>query len=163
MITIRPLATKDNVRMATILRDSLTEFGANKPGTAYFDAATDDMFSLFLKPKSAYWVAELDGNVVGGAGIYATDGLPSDTCELARVYFNPQGRGKGYGQLMIEHCFAEAKQLGYQKIYLETLPELNIAVPLYERLGFEYLDAPLGQTGHFGCNIWMLKTLNEQR
>jgi putative acetyltransferase len=158
MISIRPIAAKDNERMAKILRDSLTEFGANKPGTAYFDAATDDMYSLFQKEKSAYWVAEKNGEIIGGAGIYATDGLPENTCELARVYLDHKARGHGYGQQMIEHCFAHAKDMGYEKIYLETLPELKIAVPLYERLGFEYLDAPLGKTGHFGCDIWMMKT-----
>lgn len=159
MINIRNIQTTDNVAIAQILRDSLTEFGANKPGTAYFDTATDDMFTLFQKEKSAYWIAEKNDKTIGGAGIYATDGLPDDTCELARVYLDGEARGHGYGQQMIEHCFVQAKAMGYKKMYLETMPELKIAVPLYERLGFEYLDAALGATGHFGCGIWMLKQL----
>ena len=54
----------------------LTEFNANKPGTVYFDATTDNLFELFQKEKSVYYVAEINGKVVGGCGIYPTEGLP---------------------------------------------------------------------------------------
>jgi putative acetyltransferase len=52
-----------------------------------------------------------------------------------------------------------ARQLGYRKIYLETLPELRQAVKVYEKFGFHYLEGPMGNTGHFGCNVWMLRDL----
>jgi putative acetyltransferase len=44
-------------------------------------------------------------------------------------------------------------------MYLETLPELHQAVKVYEKFGFRYLKGPLGNTGHFGCDLWMLKDL----
>ena len=53
----------------------------------------------------------------------------------------------------------KAKELGYRKMYLESMPELNQAVILYEKLGFEHQCNALGNSGHFGCNIWMVKVL----
>jgi putative acetyltransferase len=44
-------------------------------------------------------------------------------------------------------------------MYIETLPELEKAIRVYEKFGFSYLDKPLGDTGHFGCSVWMLKAL----
>ncbi|WP_343030567.1 hypothetical protein [Phnomibacter ginsenosidimutans] len=44
-------------------------------------------------------------------------------------------------------------------MYLETMPELTRAIPMYEKNGFHYLDGPMGQTGHFGCAIQMMKAL----
>jgi putative acetyltransferase len=55
-VAIRPIASKDNVQIAKVIRDTLTEFGANHPGTVYFDASTDHLFELFQTPGSAYWV-----------------------------------------------------------------------------------------------------------
>jgi putative acetyltransferase len=44
-------------------------------------------------------------------------------------------------------------------MYLESMPELSTAVGLYEQLGFYYLKGPVGNSGHFGCGIWMMKEL----
>lgn len=60
---------------------------------------------------------------------------------------------------MIDKCIEAAKQLGYDKMYLETMPELIKAVAVYEKFGFNYLKGPLGNSGHGGCDIWMLKSL----
>jgi putative acetyltransferase len=59
----------------------------------------------------------------------------------------------------MEKTFDSAKKLGYKQLYLESLPELSKALSLYERAGFKYISGPLGCSGHFGCNIWMLKDL----
>jgi putative acetyltransferase len=75
------------------------------------------------------------------------------------MYLQPGQRGKGLGKTIIEKCLVSAKDGGYKKVYIETLPELRKAMSVYERAGFRYLDSPLGDTGHFGCNIWMLKDL----
>ena len=52
-----------------------------------------------------------------------------------------------------------ATELGYKEIYLETMPELSNAIGLYEELGYKRLNAPLGDSGHFACDIWMLNQL----
>ncbi|MEQ1676559.1 MAG: GNAT family N-acetyltransferase [Chitinophagaceae bacterium] len=156
---IRPILKADNPRIATIIRDTLTEFGANHPGTVYYDSTTDALFELFQKEKAAYNIAELDGKVVGGGGIYPTDGLPADTCELVKMYLLPEARGTGLGRKLIERSIETAKANGFKKMYLETMPELNQALKVYARFGFEYLDAPMGNSGHTGCKLWMMRSL----
>ena len=159
-ITIRPIQPADNPIIAAIIRTALTEFGANVPGTVYFDTSTDHLYELFnAEPQSAYFIAVKDDVIVGGAGIYPTEGLPSKTCELVKMYLSKDARGLGLGRKMIDHCLAIAKQKGFEQIYLETMPELNKAVDVYEKFGFAYLNGPMGNSGHNGCNIWMLKAL----
>ena len=158
-IIIRQITATDNAALAAIIRTALEEFKANKPGTVYFDITTDNLFDVFKTAGSIYFVAEAQGIILGGAGIYPTQNLPHSTCELVKLYLSNAARGKGLGKLLMQKCFEAAKNLGYNNIYLETMPELNIAVPLYEKLGFAYLQAPLGSSGHTGCNIWMLKKL----
>jgi len=159
-LIIRPIAPGDNVALARAVRDTLAEFGAAKPGTAYYDEATDHLYELFSQtPRSAYFVAELNGEVLGGGGIFPTQGLPADTVELVKLYLLPAARGRGVGKALITHCFEDARAHSYARVYLETTDELTQAIPLYERLGFTYLPEPLGDSGHFGCQIWMIKSV----
>jgi putative acetyltransferase len=158
-IIIRTILPEDNKALAKIIRNSLEEFKANKPGTVYFDDTTDNLSAIFKTPDSIYFVAEADGILLGGGGIYPTQNLPAGTCELVKLYLSNAARGKGIGKLLMEKCFTAAKDLGYKKMYLETMPELNIAVPMYEKMGFTYLQSPQGNSGHGGCDIWMIKDL----
>jgi len=158
---IRPIQPSDNLALAKIVRDTLTEFGANHPGTVYYDATTDALFELFRQPLSAYFVALTDeGKIVGGGGLFPTEGLPEDTVELVKMYLLPEVRGKGLGGRIIEKCQETAKAFGFKRIYIESMPELKLALRVYERFGFSYLEAPMGRGGHFGCKLWMLKEIN---
>ncbi len=159
-IAIRTLLPQDNAAMASIIRSVLSEFGAAKQGTVFYDPTTDDLYTLFGAGKSAYFIAEDNGTLVGGCGVYPTAGLPDGCCELVKLYLLPQVRRIGLGRQLIEHCIQVAGQLGYRSMYLESMPELSKAVSLYEKLGFEYLPAPMGDSKHFGCSLWMLKSLS---
>lgn len=158
-ITIRKITLSDNKELASIIRTSLSEFGADKPGTVFFDDTTDHLYELFQQPGSIYYVAEQDGILLGGGGIFPSEGLPQQTCELVKMYLHAPARGKGLGKLLIEKCLEFAKGFGYLQVYIETMPQLRKAVSVYEKLGFEYLSGPLGNTGHYGCDVWMLKEL----
>jgi putative acetyltransferase len=158
-ITIRPIIREDNPVIAEIIRNALKEFGADKPGTVYYDDTTDHLYELFQKERSAYAVAVENGRLIGGAGIYPTDGLPADTCELVKIYLAPEARGKGIGGKLMRYCFDAAATFAFKKLYIETMPELAAAVEMYEKFGFTYLDQPIGNSGHSACNIWMLKEL----
>ena len=159
MITIRSLRKEDNPQLAKIVKDTLAEFGANHPNTVYYDPTTDTLFEVFQAAGSKYFLAEIDGEMVGGGGIYPTDGLPEDTCELVKMYLLPKARGHGLGRLLIENCISAAIENGFRKIYLETMPELKQALHVYEKFGFKYLHGPMGNSGHTGCSLWMLKEL----
>jgi putative acetyltransferase len=158
-ITIREIDRSDNAALAKIVKDTLAEFGANHPGTVYYDPTTDALYELFQTPGAGYFVAEVDGKLAGGAGIYPTDGLPQGTCELVKMYLLPEARGLGLGRTLVEKSLGFAKEEGYQQVYLESMPELKKALSMYAKFGFEYLKGPMGNSGHTGCSLWMLKKI----
>jgi putative acetyltransferase len=158
-MTIRNIERADNVAFARIIRSAFEEFGAPKQGTVYSDPTTDDLYALFQQPGSACFVA-VDGDiVVGGCGIYPTQGLPSGCAELAKFYIAADYRGRGIGSQLMKHCIDTARKLGYKQLYLESLPQLATAVGMYKRAGFQILDSTLGNSGHYACTLWMIKDL----
>jgi putative acetyltransferase len=152
---VRKIELKDNQLIASIIRSCLEEFGANKPGTVYYDKTTDHLFELFSTEKSVYFIAELNGQVFGGGGIFPSDGLTEDTCELVKMYLKPEVRKMGLGAKIISNCIEFAGENGYKRIYLESMPELKRAISVYEKFGFSNLSNPMGNTGHHGCSVWM--------
>jgi len=158
-ITIRKITKADNPAIEKIIKQVLTEHGVNKPGTAYFDSSLQHMFEFYSVPKSIYFIAEENDCIIGGGGIFPTEGLPDDTSELVKMYLLPEMRGKGIGKLLIQSCLEFANQTGYKRVYLETMKELEKAVKMYEKTGFTLLSAPLGNTGHFACTIRMIRQL----
>lgn len=162
-VTIRRLEAKDNAGMAQIIRSCLTEFGVDKPGTVFTDPTTDDLHRLFRQDGSWYFIAEHEGRMLGGGGIFPSAGLPSDTCELVKMYLVPDAREIGLGWKLIGCCIEKARSLGYGRMYIETMPELKKAISVYRKFGFREIPGPMGDTGHFGCDVWMLLDLQEDR
>ncbi|CAH1581744.1 MULTISPECIES: bifunctional helix-turn-helix transcriptional regulator/GNAT family N-acetyltransferase [Vibrio] len=156
---LRPLTKADNSQVANVIRAVSAEYGltADK-GYGVADPTLDDMYSVYDQQGAAYWVVEYQGEIVGGGGFAPLAGEPN-VCELQKMYFLPQTRGHGLAKRIVALSLQLAKQFGYQQCYLETTECLREAVGLYEKLGFEHLDAPLGQTGHDACEVVMLKTL----
>jgi putative acetyltransferase len=157
--TIREIRAADNPFIASVIRKALEEHGVARPGTVYTDPTTDDLFSLFKREDSSYFIAEQDGKVIGGCGVFPTEGLPEGCAELVKLYVSSVARGKGVGFELMKKSAEAAENMGYTSLYLETLPELGKAVSLYERSGYKTLDGPLGNSGHYACSIWMLKTM----
>ena len=102
--------------------DTVTEFGADKPGTVYFDDSTDHLYELFQQQKGIYHVALVNNIIVGGGGINPTTGLAADTCELVKLYLSPEVRGKGIGKTLMERCLHAAKKAGYKKVLSQCRP-----------------------------------------
>jgi len=156
---IRKIEQKDNAQVAALIRSVLIEYNVPKVGTAYADAALDCMFETYLADKSAYFVVEDNGTLIGGAGIAPLENGPEDVAELQKMYFLPQARGTGMGSKMMDTCLAFAKAEGFERCYLETMPYMEAAQKLYRKSGFNYLDAPMGNTGHNSCPVWMITVL----
>ena len=156
---VKVIGRNDNEGIKNVIKTVLEEHGVNKPGTAYFDESLNDMYGFYTNPNSIYFIAQQEGKIIGGAGIYPTAGLPEDTCELVKMYLLAEVRGQGFGKALIDKCLAFAKQSGYKRVYLETMSELGKAVLMYEKFGFKVLDGPLGNTGHFACTIRMIKNI----
>lgn len=158
-ILIREIKAEDDAQVAEVIRAVLIEMGVPKVGTAYADKALDEMTTTYNKDNAAYFVVEDQGKIIGGAGIAPLENYKGPICELQKMYFLPEARGKGLGMKMMEVCLEKAKSFGFEKCYLETFPYMKDATKLYAKSGFETLEGPLGDTGHYSCNVWMLKSL----
>lgn len=158
-IKIREIKQEDNPQIAKVIRKVLIELGVPKVGTAYEDKTLDCMYETYNKPKSAYFVVDFNGKIIGGAGISKLDNYKGNICELQKMYYLPEARGKGLGDIMMKVCLDKAKLFGFKKCYLETLPYMTDAQKLYKKNGFDYIENPLGDTGHYSCDVWMLKEL----
>ena len=155
-MTIRKIKAADNQAVGHLVQNVLMEMGAPKVGTAYADPFLFDLFSVYSQLKSVYYVIENNNRIIGGAGIGP---LENDVCELQKMYFLPETRGLGLGKKLMEICLSDAKTFGYKGCYLETMPYMIDAQKLYKKVGFQNIDAPMGNTGHTSCPVWMLKVL----
>ena len=156
---IRPIELKDNQQLALAIRAVLIEMGVPKIGTAYEDKELDEMYETYDANRSRYFIIEKAGDILGGAGISPLkDGAPN-VCELQKMYFMPDARGKGKGKEMIHKCLSFARAQKFDLCYIETMPNMLDAQTLYKKVGFEYIQHPMGNTGHSSCPVWMTKSL----
>jgi putative acetyltransferase len=156
---IRPIQPGDDAAMAAIIRRVMPEFGAIGDGFAINDPEVDWMSRAYAAPRCAYFVVESAGEVRGGGGVAPLQGGADDVCELRKMYFLPELRGLGAGAALMADCLEAARRLGFRRCYLETLRGMDAAMKLYERSGFGRIPAPMGSTGHGGCNAFYLKDL----
>ena len=118
------------------------------------------MSAAYAGTDQAYFVVVTGDNaVVGGAGVAPLAGGEPGVCELRKMYILRTARGAGTGRRLLQRCLDEARALGFERCYLETLTGMDAAMHLYEAAGFERLAAPMGTTGHFGCNRWYATAL----
>ena len=156
---IRPIEKRDNSQVAKVIRSVLVDFGVPKVGTAYADVSLNSMFENYQQKNAAYFVVEENGTVIGGGGIAQLENYNGNVCELQKMYFLPVARGRGLGTQMIDLCLQNAKELGFEKCYLETMSYMEAAQKLYKNYGFQYLEGPMGDTGHYSCGVHMIVDL----
>ena len=159
IIKIRPILEKDDRFVSKIIKTILEEYGADIEGTAYTDKETDAMSTGYNNKKSIYFVAILNNEIVAGCGINPLKDANSSICELQKMYMLPKARGKKIGKQLLLKCLAFAKKANYKQCYLETFPNMDAAINLYQKNGFKKIDHALGNTCHYSCDVWMLKEL----
>jgi putative acetyltransferase len=157
--TIRAIKATDDPRMAQIIRTVMPEFGAVGSGFAINDPEVDWMTRAYSEPRCSYFVVEHEGEVKGGGGVAPLVDGDEDVCELRKMYFLPALRGLGAGAALMQRCLESARAHGFKRCYLETLRGMDAAMRLYERTGFQRIPAPMGATGHGGCNAFYLLDL----
>ncbi len=156
---IRPIRPADDPALAAIIREVMSSFGVLGPGSSINDAEVDAMCANYAQPRAAYFVVEDGGRVLGGGGIGPLAGAGADVCELRKMYFLPELRGRGFGAHVLSHCLAAARERGYRRCYLETRAGMEAAQKLYLRSGFKPLCSALGATGHSACDRHFLLEL----
>lgn len=156
---IRLIKPTDNPALAAIIRTVMPEFGASGKGFAIHDKEVDDMYAAYTRPRCAYFVCEENGKIIGGGGVAPLEEGDDNTCELKKMYFLSEGRGRGLGQQVLNRCLEAARNIGYEYCYLETFNTMKQAMKLYEKNGFEKIPGPCGNTGHFACDTFYQKKL----
>jgi putative acetyltransferase len=149
---VRPIRPSDDPALAAIIREVMKSVGADVAGSSIHDAEVDEMHANYTGPRAAYFVVEDGGHVLGGGGIGPLAGGDADTCELRKMYFLPELRGRGYGERVLRRCLDAARERGYQRCYLETRDGMEAAQKLYVKIGFQPACQTLGTTGHSACN-----------
>lgn len=157
--TIRKIEPKDNLKIASVIRNIFEELDAPKVGTAYADPHLNTLFEVYQAENEIYFIVEEDGVILGGCGIGNLFDGEFKICELQKMYLAKEARGKGIAQELMQKCLEFAKEVGYNKCYIETLPFMKDAQKLYVKSGFTYIDAPMGSTGHNACDVFMIKDL----
>ena len=157
---IRTIKKEDNTHLATVIRKVLEDLGVPKVGSAFADKALDCMFETYQGDRSVYFVVEENGTIIGGAGIAALENYDGTICELQKMYFLETARGRGFGKIMMRLCLEAAVSFSFESCYIETMTYMTAAQNLYKKYGFQYLNGPLGDTGHFSCPVQMLKKLS---
>ncbi|MEJ1222167.1 GNAT family N-acetyltransferase [Sediminicola sp. 1XM1-17] len=156
---IREIQPQDNKQVASVIRQVLVDLGVPKVGTAYADKALDHMYENYNVPKASYFVVEENNQIIGCAGVAQLENYDGNVCELQKMYFTEAARGRGLGSQMMNICLSKAREYGFEKCYLETMPYMEDAQKLYKKTGFQYIEARMGDTGHYSCPVWMLLEL----
>ncbi|MCF8224626.1 MAG: GNAT family N-acetyltransferase [Bacteroidales bacterium] len=156
---IREIREEDEKLLGDIIRGCFLDYEATQQGTVFSDSVIDRLFDEFDKPGAAYFVVEYEGEVLGGSGIQQLKGAGKGICELQKMYLKKEARGKGLGRALLEKCLDFAKEQDFSTCYLESLPELKDALKMYERAGFRYIPERMGDTGYYGCTLFMTRDL----
>lgn len=100
-----------------------------------FDQELAGLPGDYAPPSGRLLLAEFDSHLAGCVALHKLD---SAICEMKRLYLRPQFRGKGLGRLLAEKIIAEARQIGYERMLLDTVkPVMKDAVAMYRRFGFK--------------------------
>lgn len=157
---VRPIRSDDDPAVANIIRTVMTEHGACGPGFAISDPEVDQMYATYTRERSAFYVAERAGVVLGGGGFAPLEKGDPKVCELRKMYFLPEARGLGLAAEILARSLSDAREAGFETCYLETLKSMGRARDLYRSFGFQPLDGPMGCTGHFSCDSWFALQLS---
>jgi len=102
-----------------------------------FDRELAELPGDYTPPGGRLLVARGDGVAVACVALRRLD---VRTCEMKRLFVRPSHRGLGLGRALAEAVISEARLIGYERMRLDTLPSMNEAAVLYERLGFRDIE-----------------------
>ena len=138
MVTITDARFPDD---AAIVRTLLREYAAALPVDLDFQDFEAEVATLpgkYARPRGRLLLARDGNRVLGCIGMRP---LAGNDCEMKRLYVRPDARGLNLGRLLVERLLDEARNAGYTRMFLDTLPTMEAAQRLYAQLGFEETEA----------------------
>lgn len=142
MIKYREITEADNDAVAALVRNNLKQFNLDIPGTAYYDEGLDHLSDYYGRDDCKYYVIEDDnGEVIGGIGYDRFEPM-QDTAELQKLYLADAAKGSGLGYELIDFIENRMREAGYKFSYLETHDNLQAAIHIYKKKGYEEIERP---------------------
>lgn len=132
-MNLRPATNADSEQIKYVVFTVLKEYGL-KPDSNSTDKDLDSIEESYFSNNGFFGVIEIDSSIVATVGLHRVD---QNTCELRKMYALPSQRGKGLGKSIIEFALSKAKELGYNRVILETASPLKEAIGLYKKYGFK--------------------------
>ena len=155
MVCVAPVSSPEQLRSARVLFE---EYAASLDLDLEFQGFAAELAGLpgeYALPRGALFLAVEGEAVLGCVGLrpYAWPRV----AELKRLYVRPQGRGRGLGLRLSQEAVQRAREAGYQRVRLDTLPSMTSAQRLYEALGFREIGAyrfnPLAGTRYMELDL----------
>ena len=114
----------------------------------HYDDEKENPSLKYALPDGRLYLDVSDDGIARGC--IALRKLSDGKGEVKRLYVRPEYRGNGIATALVERIIEDARNTGYEELYLDTLPELESAVKLYKSFGFEetgqYNDSPVDKT-----------------
>lgn len=156
---IREITAAEDKRLAEIIRYNFIKHKLDIPGTVFFDPELDHLSEYYLAKPNArkYFVLWDEDEIRGGIGFAEFEGF-ENCAELQKLYLTDEVKGKGYGKLLLSHAEKAAKECGYEKAYIETHSNLEVAIQMYHRYGYTLIDRP-DNVSHGAMDNFFLKNL----
>jgi len=150
-VTLRTLTAEDTAAL-----EHVRQFFRNYAGWLgvdlsfqNFDQEMNSLPGAYASPSGRLFFAEVDGQPAGCVGVRPlpdSDGV----CEMKRLYVEPQFRGRSVGRSLALAAIKAAREIGYRKLMIDTMPSMRMAVKLYRELGFteapSYYQTPVEGT-----------------
>jgi ribosomal protein S18 acetylase RimI-like enzyme len=154
MPVIREVRTGGDIEQA---RRLFVEYQAALGVDLCFQGFAEELATLpgnYSRPGGRLLLAVDGATILGGIALRALHGAD---CEMKRLYVRPEGRGQGVGRMLAAAVIGEARQAGYHRILLDTLPAMKEAQALYRSLGFKeiapYYPNPIEGTSYMALSL----------
>lgn len=116
-----------------------------------FEMELQELHLQYARPTGClFLVRGIDEQYMGCVAVRKID---ASTAELKRMYVRPQARGLGLGHTLLQKALEAAAELGYRKIRLDTMPSMESAIRLYEKMGFYQIN-PYRHNPHEGVRYY---------
>jgi ribosomal protein S18 acetylase RimI-like enzyme len=123
-------------------------------GFQHFEQELAQLPGQYAAPRGCVLLA---WNGARAVGCIALRPVAAEVCEMKRLYVRSEARGQQLGRRLAEQLLDAARDLGYRRMWLDTLPSMASAIALYRDLGFEpiapYVYNPIEGALFFGRDL----------